>query len=182
MANQITDNRTSVDTAEAATNYVDISGSAAGTADNEIFIQGSNSIGQYLGSSLDGLLYNAGSAQDWSNNVFYIWINCGIVGLLDTKANGGFRIRFTGATVTDWFEVYVGGSDSWPPTIEGGWAQFVVDIETARADAVTNSWTNGTTPSTTARVTISLSFIGALACSQVMPSLLKNMPSPTEPA
>lgn len=150
MANQITDNRTLVDVANAATNYVDISGAAAGTADTEILIQGTASIGQYLASTLDGLLYNAGSAQNWANNTFYIWINCGIVGLLDTKANGGFRIRFTGATVTDWFEVYVAGSDDWPPAIAGGWTQFVVDIETARSTAVTNGWTNGTTPATSA--------------------------------
>ena len=150
MANQITDNRTLVDSANATTNFVDLAGTAAGTQDTEILIQGTASIGEQIGSTLNGLLYNAGSAQNWSNNVFYLWINCGIVGLLDTKANGGFRIRFTGATVTDWFEVYVAGSDDWPPAIAGGWTQFVVDIETARSTAVTNGWTNGTTPATSA--------------------------------
>lgn len=151
MANQITDNRTLVDSLNAATPpTVDLGGTSNGTQDTEIKIQGTASVGEYITSSLAGCLYDAGSAQNWSNNVFYIWINCGIVGLLDTKANGGFRIRFAGATITNWFEVYVAGGDEWPPAVEGGWVQFVVDIETARADAITNGWTNGTTPATSA--------------------------------
>lgn len=150
MANQITDNRTLINAADSVTGYVDLSGAAAGTLDTEIFFEGTGSIGEYLTSSLAGLLYNYGSAQNLSNNVFYILINCGIVGLLDTKANGGFRIRFTGATATDWFEVYVAGSDDWPASFAGGWTLFVVDIEDARSTAVTNGWTNGTTPATSA--------------------------------
>lgn len=150
MANQITDNRTIVTNADAVAAFDDLSGNAAGTLDTEIFIQGTGSIGEYLSNSLAGLLFDAGSAQDWSSNVFYIWVNCGLVGLLDTKANGGFRIRFCGATVTNWFEVYVAGSDEWPPSVSGGWTQFVVDIEEARATAITNGWTNGTTPATNA--------------------------------
>lgn len=148
MANQITDNRTLVDSAEVVTNYVSSSGPSQ---DTEIKIQGTASIGDQFSNSLRYLSYrHPTAAQDWSNNTFYIWVNCGIVGLLDTKANGGFRVRFAGNTNTDYFEVYVGGSDSWPTSIEGGWTQFVVDIETARSTAVTNGWTNGTTPATTA--------------------------------
>ena len=150
MANQITDNRTLVHAADVVTPYDDLSGNAAGTLDTEIFYQGTGSIGGYTTSTRSGLLYDAGSAQNWSNNVFYLLVNCGIVGLLDTKANGGFTIRFCGATVTDWFEVYVGGSDDWSTAFSGGWVQFVVDIETARSTAVTNGWTNGTTPATNA--------------------------------
>jgi hypothetical protein len=152
MANQITDNRTLVDNANSVTPYDDLGGTAAGTLDTEIKIQGTGSIGDVIGSTRNGLLYDAGSAQNWSNNVFYIWINCGIVGLLATKASAGFTIRFCGATVTDWFEVYVGGSDSWPPSVAGGWAQFVVDIEDARAAAIvgTVGGVNGTTPATSA--------------------------------
>jgi len=152
MANQITDQRTLIHAADVVTPYVyvDLGGGSAGTLDAEIFVQGTGSVAEYLSSSLDGVLYNAGSAQNWSNNVFYIRINCGIVGLLATKAAGGFRIRFTGATVSNWFEVYVGGSDSWPRAIAGGWVTFVVDIEGARSTAVTNGWTNGTVPATSA--------------------------------
>ena len=150
MANQITDKRTLLDTLDTVTNTDDLTGAAAGTQDTEIFIQGTASVGQYITNTIDGILYDAGSAQNWSGNTFYVWINCGIVGLLDTKANGGMRIRFAGNTVTDWFEVYVGGQDEYPPAIQGGWVQFVVNIETARETAIASGWTNGTVPATSA--------------------------------
>ena len=171
MANQITDNRTLVDSAQAATNYVDLSGASAGTADNEIYIQGNNSIGEFLTNTLGGLLYNASSPQNWSGNTFYIWINSAVAGLLDTKANGGFRIRFCGATVTDFFEVYVaGGGTEWPAAVSGGWVQFVVVIDEARSQAVTNGWTGGTTPATTA-----IQYVGwAGQTSGTMPRMLDN--------
>lgn len=144
MANQITDQRTLVDAADSATPYDNLAGAAAGTLDTDVFIEGTGSVGLNVTSSRGGLLFDAGSAQNWANNVFYIWINCGIVGLLDTKANAGFTIRFCGATVTDWFEFNVGGSDSWPAAVEGGWVMFVIDIEG------TPSSTNGTPPATSA--------------------------------
>lgn len=154
MANAITDNRTLVDDADADTPYDDLAGVSGGNIDAppQIFIQGTASIGEIISSTVNGILFDAGSAQDWSNNVFYIWINCGIVGLLDTKANAGFTIRFCGATVSDWFEVYVGGNDSWPVAVAGGWVQFVVDIELARAAAIigTVGGTNGGVPLTSA--------------------------------
>ncbi len=154
MANQITDNRTAVYAFDSTGSTDDLAGAASGNLDSppEVFIQGGASIGEVISDSVNGILFDAGSAQDWSSNVFYIWINCGIVGLLDIKANAGFTIRFCGATVTDWFEVYVGGSDSWPQAVNGGWVQFVVDIEDARAAAVigTVGGVNGTTPATTA--------------------------------
>lgn len=150
MANQITDNRTLINAADSATNWTDLGGSANGTLDTEIFIEGIGSMGEYLGSSLSGLLYNIGSAPFAANEVVYVWVNCGVVGLLDTKANGGFRIRFAGSTASNWFEVYVAGSDDWPPSIQGGWTMFAVDLTEARATAVTNGWTNGTTPAVTA--------------------------------
>lgn len=150
MANQITDNRTLINAADATTNWTNLSGTGAGTLDTEIFIEGTGSVGLDISNTLDGLLYNIGSTPFAANEVIYIWINCGIVGLLDTKANGGMRIRFAGSTITNWFEVYVGGSDEWPPSVLGGWTMFVVDVTTARADAVANGQTNGTTPAVTA--------------------------------
>lgn len=150
MADQITDNRTQINAADTATNFVDLSGSSAGTQDTEIFYEGSASIGQYVTSSIDGLMYDITTPTDYSGNTFYFLINCGIVGLLATKAAGGLRIRFTGATVTDWFEVYAAGSDSWPASFAGGWTLFVVDVDVARATAITNGTTNGTPPATTA--------------------------------
>ena len=119
-------------------------GGGSATLDTDVFIQGSGSIAEQVTSTRRFILYNAGSTQNWSNNVFYVWINCGIVGLLDTKANGGFTIRFTGSNTNDFIEFYVGGSDDWPIAVEGGWVQFVVDIE------ATPSNTGGTAPATNA--------------------------------
>lgn len=144
MADTITDNRTQVDPADVNTNYDALNGSSSGTASVDVKIEGSAAIGMQVSDTIAGLLFDAGTAQDWSNNVFYLWINCGVVGLLANLASGGFTIRFCGATVSDWFEFNVGGGDSWPTSIEGGWTQFVVDIEG------TPDNTNGTPPATSA--------------------------------
>lgn len=142
----IVDNRTSLDTWE--TNQPDnLAGALGGTADTEIFIEGARSFGYYTTSTRDGLLYDAGSAQNWANSTFYIWFNCGVAGLLATKASGGLAVRFCGATVTDWFEVNVAGSDDYPPTIQGGWVQLVIDIEKAKT---ASHRTNGSPPATSA--------------------------------
>lgn len=141
MANTITDNRTLVDVADDAGNYV---GNVSPATTTATFISGTASIGEQLNNSERYVMYNAGSAQNWSNNVFYIWINCGVVGQLLTKAAGGFKIRFAGPTVTNYIEFYVGGSDSWPTAVNGGWVQFVVDIEG------TPDNTGGTPPATSA--------------------------------
>lgn len=142
MANQITDNRTQIDAADADT-FDLITGSPGGTLDTEIFIQGTGSIGLNVTNTRAGLLFDAGATTSaWANSVFYLWINCGIVGLLDDKINGGFTIRFAGQTASDFFEFNVGGRDSWPVTVEGGWAQFVVDVEANPSN------TGGTAPGT----------------------------------
>lgn len=151
----IIDNRVDLYNGSAAPD--DLTGAAGGTADTDVFIRGTQSYGQITSTSRLGLLYDAGTAQNWSDNIFYYWINCGVVPLLDTQTLGGFTIRFCGATVTDWFEVYVGGSDFWPKAVQGGWVMFVVDIELAR-DIATGTiggspirgGTNGTPPATSA--------------------------------
>jgi hypothetical protein len=141
----ITDNRTSLTTNDA-TGLDDLTGSASGANNNEYNIEGTNCQGVKISASVDGLLYDAGSAQNWTNNTFYIWWNCLTFGLLNTEASGGIRVRFCGATVSDWFEVYIAGSD----TYTGGYRMAVVEADEARALAVTNGWTNGTTPATSA--------------------------------
>jgi hypothetical protein len=167
----IVDNRTLVDDAEG-TVYDDLAGGAAGTADTEIFIFGTQSQGYYSTTTRDGLLHDAATAQDWSNNVFYLWFNCGVAGLLDTQINGGITVRFCGATVTDFFEVYVAGSD----TYSGGWKILVVDIERARDIAVNSTesptlgGTGGTPPATTA-----IRYVGVTSItSATMPRMVDN--------
>jgi len=167
MANQITDNRTVVcvakTSAPASETWV---GSTSPAEDTEIFIEGDTSIAEASTNSVRWWMYDDGATRDWSNNVFYIWVNCGIVGLLDLKANGGARIRFAGNVTTDFFEVYVGGSDEWPIAVEGGWVMFVVDIE----DAHTNSDnTGGTKPATTA-----IRHVGLATLTTIMPRNADN--------
>jgi hypothetical protein len=175
MANQITDNRILLFDGGDGTGGqpVDLSGSAAGTADTSTYLQGATSYTYSTTNTRSGFLYDATTAQNWANNVFYFTVNSGVVGLLDLKANGGFTIRFCGATVTDFFEVYVGGSDSWPPSIQGGWTNFVVDIETAYTAAVTNgdpgTNTGGTPPATSA-----IRYVGFSQILTVMPKMADN--------
>lgn len=138
----IVDGRTSLTTNDA-TGLDDLTGAASGSANTETFIEGSASQSIKVSNAVDGLLYDAGTAQNWSGNVFYIWYNCSTAGKLDTKANGGIRVRFCGATVTDWFEVYIEGSN----TYSGGFRMAVVDIDEAHTNA---DGTNGTKPATSA--------------------------------
>jgi hypothetical protein len=139
----ILDNRTVVDLATSAANYVGTSPAD----DNEIFYQGSNSVAENFTNAVRTILFNAGATQNWSNNTFLILANCGIVGRLSQIASGGFSVRFTGPLTSDFFEVYVGGSDSWPTAFAGGWVYFIVDIEVAAASP---SNTGGTPPATNA--------------------------------
>lgn len=165
----ILDNRTLLsgfETGDTVTTPDDLTGAAGGTADTEIYIQGARSWGYYSGSTRDGLLYDHGTAQDWSGNTFYLWVNCGVAGLLNTKAAGGMTVRFCGNTVTDWFEVYVAGSDIYPKAVDGGWVMLVVDIDKASASPDN---TNGTAPATTA-----IRYVGITTQTPTMPRMADN--------
>ena len=166
MANQITDNRTLVVNGDSVTNWV---ASSSAALDTEIFITGTGSIAENMTNAVRYIMFNTGATQNWSNNTFYLWVNCGIVGLLNSKATGGFRIRFAGPTVTNFFEVYVGGNDAWPLAVAGGWVQFVVEIELARATAVANGWTGGTPPATSA-----IQHVGYAAITSIMTRTVDN--------
>lgn len=159
MANQITDNRTVLfvakTSAPASETWEASGGGGSATEDTEIFIEGDTSIAEQMTNSRRVLLYDNGVTQDISNGHIYVWVNCGIVGLLDTKANGGMTLRCTGPTSTNFVEWEVGGSDSWPPAIQGGWVMFVVDT------ASTPSNTGGTPPALTAIQKIGITAITA---------------------
>ena len=144
MANQATDNRSNVSTGESATGWEDISGTAH-TVDTEIsYDTYTGSIGGYVTTTVDGTLYNNGTTGLFaSGDHAYLLINCGVVGLLHTKANRGLAVRVTGATATDWAEFELFGSDEWPTAFDGGWSQIVIDIDELLANP-TN--VNGTPP------------------------------------
>jgi len=169
MADQVTDKRTSIfngDDSPAIT--VDLAGTGSGTLDTVIFYEGTGSVGGYCTNVRDGLLFDAGVVQAaWANSHFYLLVNCGIVGLLGIKSNGGLAVRFCGNVVGEWFEVYVGGNDDWPTSFGGGWAQFVVDIEDAYANA---SAIGAAKPATNACRYVGISFITASA----MPRMVDN--------
>jgi len=149
MANQISDNRTLVAAATAATTYVDLGGGGA-SIDQDVFLLGDRSAGFQSTNSRDGVMVDLGAATDVSNNVFYLWVNCGVVGLLDLASLGGFRVRFAGANTNDFFEIDIAGSDFWPLATDGGWVMFVVDIERAKTRSTTFGATGGTSPATNA--------------------------------
>lgn len=159
LADQITDNRTQLFQANSVTGdnggRWDTLTSTSETLDTEIKIEGTGSIAEQITSTRRTLIWDNGSTFDISNTHVYMWINCGIVGLLDLKANGGFTMRFTGPSATNFFEYYIGGSDSWPASIEGGWTMFVVDT------AQTASNTGGTPPAKTAVQGVGISAVTA---------------------
>jgi hypothetical protein len=148
----IIDNRILIDNADAldpagdgiweddAGNFMNPNLSQVGSG-AETFIEGTAAISERVSgtSGETGLLFNTEVVNDWSNNVFYLWINMVQTGVLRDRAAGGMTMRFTGATVTNWFEVNIAGGD----TYGGGWTMFVVDIEDAWARP---DLTNGTVP------------------------------------
>ena len=148
MADVITDNRTLISTMDANTNVVDEAGAAYAGQNTETFIEGTASQSVKQSAAAGGILYDYTTPQDFSGTHFYIWWAVATAGKLQTRAAGGVRIRFCGATVTDWFEIYIAGAD----TYTGGFLMSVTDIVTARANAVagTLGGTNGTTPAVSA--------------------------------
>jgi hypothetical protein len=169
VANQVTDNRTNISTGESATNWEDIAGTAL-AVDTEIrYDTYTGSIGQYVTTTRDATMYNNTTTGLFtSGDHAYLLVNCGVVSLLDTKVNGGLTVRATGATATDWAEFELFGSDEWPTTFDGGWAQIVVDIDELLANP-TN--TNGTPPTVGNIQRFGVTYITAT----VMPRMTDNI-------
>ena len=139
----VTDNRILVSNADTTTNWDDEAGSPTGfSQDLETFIEGAASLSTIYRSTTveEGLLYDFGTTQDFSNTVWYSWFNFAVPSVLQLKANHGVTIRFCGATITNWFEYDVAGID----TYQGGWEQFVASTHN------TPDRTNGTPPNANA--------------------------------
>lgn len=161
----IIDNRTLYDAADSATGWVDATGAGtAFTTDTEVAIEGSPRTSlstSYISTTLElGILHDNGTAADRSNTVWWLWFNFFAPGVLANFASGGVTVRFCGATITDWFEFNVAGTD----TYTGGWVQFVIDIQR------TPDNTGGTPPATSA-----IRYVGiVVAPLSIMPKMADN--------
>lgn len=128
----IKDNRILIDAAESLTNW-NTSGGGGGfggiSLDSATVYEGSNSITSPIQNAEAFVYYDAGGAQDWSNNEFYFLMQVGVIGQL--TGTGALGFRFTGTTITDFIEFRVAkGTVDWPATSVGkGWYQFVIDID-----------------------------------------------------
>lgn len=153
----IEDARQVLDAAEATTNFVsDTGGAFPGGTNTDTFIKGTLSIGERLSAASLGFMVDLGAATDVSNETFFFWWNVSTAGLLATLGNGGVRMRFAGATISDFFEVYLAGSD----TYSGGWTMSVVSIERARELALSSPTNNNAAVGGTAPATSAIQYVG----------------------
>jgi hypothetical protein len=171
LANQITDNRTQLADADGLTDGISGSwtGSTSVALDTDVKVEGTGSIAEQMTNSERTILWNAGTTINLSGQTVYIWVNCGVVGLLLAKASGGFKIRFAGPSTTNYFDAWVGGSDDWPNAVAGGWVQFAITVDVARAIAITASHTGGTPPASSA-----IQHIGIAATTSIMTKVSDN--------
>lgn len=171
MANTITDNRTQLADANNITDGISGSwtGSTSPVQDTDVKIEGTGSIAEQMTNSERTILWNAGTTINIDGQTIYIWVNCGVVGLLLTKASGGFKIRFAGPTTSNYWDAWVGGSDDWPNAVAGGWVQFAITVNVARAIAITAGHTGGTPPANSA-----IQHIGIAATTTAMTKVSDN--------
>jgi hypothetical protein len=149
----IKDNRTLIVPADNENNFLDTGGGATATDDPDVFYYNSPGVGQAWTNGIRSFVYDFGSGTeaDLTDKHIFLLVNCGVVGLLQTRALGGFRVRFCAgaAAGSNYFDYYISGSDTWPTAFAGGWVMFVVDCNKAfeAAAAGTFGEENGTGPS-----------------------------------
>ena len=118
MAIVVTPNLTLINNCDATTGW------SGGTQVTIGQIQGSACMGDAVSATTGSLRTYAVSALNFTGKFLYVWMMCG--GVVDTKANGGYRVHLQSTTGNNktW---YVGGND----THGGGWHCFVVDPTTS---------------------------------------------------
>jgi hypothetical protein len=142
----IVDGRTLVDNANdpepAVGAWVDDAGSSMNLAQNtDLFVHGTSSVSDRLSNDIGGIMWDSETTGDLSaGDTIYAFGLATIASGLGLKVDGGIRMRFTGATITNYFEVFIGGSDDY----FGGWKMFAVDLDSAQDSP---SATGGTPPS-----------------------------------
>ncbi len=91
------------------------------TLDTEIYIQGTGALSAKVSKTTYTSMFTLLSPIDLSDTQLFIWAMVATIGLLDTKANGGLRIRVEDGA-GNWGEWYVAGKDTWG----GSWECFMV--------------------------------------------------------
>jgi len=133
MVVTITENMTDVSMCESVTGWSDTISEL--TLINSTVLEGSYSLGAWINATLSAVEYYTISTVNMSANGYhvYIWMNC--AGIIDTQANGGYRIvLYTDSS--NYATFYVGGSD----THGTGWllmccdASASPDLETGTFD------------------------------------------------
>lgn len=136
----VTDLRTLINAGTSNTNWTDLTGGGFGNANTDTAPPGASScLTGKISSAVDGFMYNTTATGNFAaGDHLYFWYSL-LFGGPDTIASGGIRIRVAGATITNWAEVYIDGSDSG----KSGWQLAVVSLDAilANPDA-----TNGTPP------------------------------------
>ena len=95
------------------------------TLDIETFVQGTGAMSKKVSNTTSIHVFSLVSALDLSNTQLYVWAACGSIGILGTKAAGGFRIRVEDASA-NWGEWYMAGKDTWT----GAWDCFMIHTTT----------------------------------------------------
>lgn len=122
----VTDGRTLLDNANATTNWSPFGGVTLNT-DTETKIFGSGSVSTTADNTGggEGIAFNNGADRDWTDEIVYMWVNIANPGLMETKDEGGIRVRAANnAGITNFVEMNFEGSD----TYSGGWKMFVIDM------------------------------------------------------
>lgn len=128
MATATVSGLTTVIDMEGSPSITAIGSGPGGAVDQDVFIQGSQSVGRRASSStLAGVGVNFTSTDLSSARVWVWWNNPLGASSLNTLANGGVRLRFSSSSggSSNYEEFYVGGSDV---TVSGRWNRTVLDV------------------------------------------------------
>lgn len=165
----VVDGRTLLDNANAVTNWGTFPADAtAPNSDGDTVKFGSASVAFTADDTGggEGICYDNGGGRDYTGEVLYMWMNLANPDLMETKADGGIKIRAAGTTISNFVERYIDGSD----TYSGGWKMMVVDMD----DLVANPDATGGTPPADAT---SLQFVGIVVdlITGAMPKMQDNL-------
>ena len=148
---------TTLTNSETAGNFSRIGDTGGGGAtspgvNNEVFIQGSNSVTRLVRSNTGGTQVDLASESSTQTITttdprhFYVWIYNLANSSADTAVNGGYRIYLAGNANENSYDMYyVGGSDELPG---GGWRCYVASLRQSGADTAGTFGGEANLPST----------------------------------